>query len=109
MARKLSATSLCLILACLPVSTVADARGRSPIEPSSFVPIREASPTLAPFQHVRFCLHYPADCKSDPTEAAVVELSSESNELINRVNHRVNAAILPVRKSGGTDLQEGWT
>jgi hypothetical protein len=31
------------------------------------MPIVDASPTLAPFQHVRFCLRYPSDCKSDPT------------------------------------------
>src|SRR5947209_19671113 len=30
---------------------------------SSLAPIVEAAPTLAPFQHVRFCLRYPRDCQ----------------------------------------------
>src|ERR1700721_3762423 len=31
-------------------------------------PIVDASPTLAPFQRVRFCLRYPSNGKSNPTE-----------------------------------------
>jgi predicted transglutaminase-like cysteine proteinase len=96
------------ILACLLLST-GGARGRSPIEPVTLVPIEEASPTLAPFQHVRFCLHYPADCKSDPSETVEIELSAETFELMNRVNHEVNAAILPVQKNNVIDVQDGWT
>jgi hypothetical protein len=41
----------------------ADARSRSPQDSNLLTPIVDASPTLAPFQHVRFCLRYPSDCK----------------------------------------------
>jgi predicted transglutaminase-like cysteine proteinase len=71
--------------------------------------IAEASPTLAPFQHVRFCLRYPADCKSDPTQADRIELTAGNLDLLKRVNHGVNAAINPIRKAYGTDLADGWT
>jgi len=68
-----------------------------------------ASPTLAPFQHVRFCLRYPSDCKSDPTENQRIELNAETSELLKRVNHRVNMYINPRPKSYGPNLGEGWT
>jgi predicted transglutaminase-like cysteine proteinase len=64
---------------------------------------------LAPFQHVRFCLRYPLDCKSDATENQRIDLTSENFELLKRVNHSVNAAIAPARKSYGPDLEDGWT
>ncbi len=72
------------------------------------VPIVDASPTLAPFQHVRFCLRFPSDCKSDPTESERIELSLENSELLKRVNHSVNMSIVPVLKNYGPDLQDGW-
>src|SRR5690348_5574892 len=43
----------------------AGAKGRLPHEPSAPALLLETSPTLAPFQHVRFCLRYPADCRSN--------------------------------------------
>lgn len=109
MARKASAIWLRLILACLLFSTLAGAQGRPPLETNALIPITEASPTLAPFQHVRFCLHYPNECKSDPTETGLIELSTETFELLKRVNHQVNAAILPVIKNNGIAPQDGWT
>jgi predicted transglutaminase-like cysteine proteinase len=86
----------------------ADARSRSPQDSNLLVPIVDASPALAPFQHVRFCLRYPSDCKSDPTESKHIELSEENSELLKRVNHSVNMSIIPVLKSYGPDLQDGW-
>jgi predicted transglutaminase-like cysteine proteinase len=109
MARKACAVSLCFVLACLTLSSVTGARARPPVESSYLVPIAEAGPTLAPFQHVRFCLRYPADCKSDPTEIAVIELDVDTLELMNRVNHSVNATIAPQLKSDGTSSGLGWT
>jgi predicted transglutaminase-like cysteine proteinase len=87
----------------------ADARSRSPQDSKALTPIEDASPTLAPFQHVRFCLRYPSDCKSDPTENERIDLNAETSESLKRVNHSVNISIIPTLKSYGPALQDGWT
>jgi predicted transglutaminase-like cysteine proteinase len=87
----------------------ADARNRSVPESNSLTPIVEASPTLAPFQHVRFCLRYPSDCKSNPTENERIDLDAQTTELLKRVNHSVNMSIIPTSKSYGPNLGDGWT
>ncbi len=87
----------------------ADARSRSPQDSNLLTPIVDASPTLAPFQHVRFCLRYPSDCKSNPAENDRIDLSAETSELLNRVNHSVNLSIAPMLKSYGSNLDDGWT
>jgi predicted transglutaminase-like cysteine proteinase len=87
----------------------ADARSRSPQDSSLLKPIMNASPTLAPFQHVRFCLRYPSDCKSDPTENERIDLNAETWELLKRVNHSVNMSIIPTPKSYGPNLEDRWT
>jgi predicted transglutaminase-like cysteine proteinase len=87
----------------------ANARDRIMQEPGYLVPIVESSPILAPFQHVRFCLRYPSDCKSDPTENERIDLNEETSKLLDRVNRDVNGAISPTVKGSGSDLQDGWT
>jgi predicted transglutaminase-like cysteine proteinase len=87
----------------------ADARNRSLPESTSLTPIVEASPTLAPFQHVRFCLRYPSDCKSNPTENERIDLDAQTTELLKRVNQSVNMSIIPTPKSYGPNLGDGWT
>ena len=87
----------------------ADARNRSVPESNSLTPIVEASPTLAPFQHVRFCLRYPSDCKSNATENERIDLDARTTELLKRVNHSVNMSIIPTPKSYGPNLGDGWT
>jgi predicted transglutaminase-like cysteine proteinase len=87
----------------------AEARNRSPQASNSLMPIVDASPTLAPFQHVRFCLRYPSDCKSDPTENERIDLNAETSELLKRINHSVNVSIIPTIKSYGQNLADGWT
>jgi predicted transglutaminase-like cysteine proteinase len=87
----------------------ADARNRSLPESHSLTPIVEASPTLAPFQHVRFCLRYPSDCKSNPTENERIDLDAQTTELLKRVNQSVNMSIIPTPKSYGPNLGDGWT
>jgi predicted transglutaminase-like cysteine proteinase len=72
-------------------------------------PIVNASPTLAPFQHIRFCLRYPSDCKSDAKENERIDLDAETAELLKRVNHSVNMSIIPMLKSYGPNLGDGWT
>jgi predicted transglutaminase-like cysteine proteinase len=87
----------------------ADARNRSAQDSNLLTPIMDASPTLAPFQHVRFCLRYPSDCKSSPAENDHIDLDAETSELLKRVNHSVNMSIIPTRKSYGRNLGDGWT
>ena len=91
------------------LAAVADARNRSPQDSNAATPIVEASPTLAPFQHVRFCLRYPSDCKSDARGDDRIDLTADKFELLNQVNHGINAAIIPVSKAYGADLRDGWT
>jgi predicted transglutaminase-like cysteine proteinase len=95
-----------LLVSTLAIGTPsAQARSRLLDDPL----LTEASPTLAPFQHVRFCLRYPAECKSNPSEDDSIELTDKNSELLTRVNHDVNAAIIPATKSYGTKLKDGWT
>jgi len=100
---------LLAILAGAITAGSADARSRSPQDSNLLTPIVDASPTLAPFQHVRFCLRYPSDCKSNPAENDRIDLSAETSELLNRVNHSVNLSIAPMLKSYGSNLDDGWT
>jgi predicted transglutaminase-like cysteine proteinase len=87
----------------------AAARSRPAQDSNLLTPIMDASPTLAPFQHVRFCLRYPADCKSNPAENDHIDLDAETSELLKRVNHSVNVSIIPTVKDYGTNLGDGWT
>jgi predicted transglutaminase-like cysteine proteinase len=75
----------------------------------SFTPIAEASPALAPFQHVRFCLRYPSECKSNPAESDRIDLNTQNSQLLRRINHEVNAEISPMIKTPGPELEAGWT
>lgn len=94
-------------LAC--VTSHADARSPAALEPKQLPSIVEASPTLAPFQHVRFCLRYPSDCASSTSSATRVELDRSTIELLERVNRDVNDAIAPMVKRYDSDVQAGWT
>jgi len=96
------------IFACALSAGSADARSRSPQDQNLLTPIVDASPTLAPFQHVRFCLRYPSDCKSNPAENERIDLSAETSELLKRVNNDVNMSIAPMLKSYGSNLEDGW-
>jgi predicted transglutaminase-like cysteine proteinase len=108
MARCSSSVLLAILVVGLSAAN-ADARSRSLQDSKLLTPIVEASPTLAPFQHVRFCLRYPADCKSDSTDIDHIELNAETTELLNRVNHDINMSIIPTSKSYGSNLGDGWT
>jgi predicted transglutaminase-like cysteine proteinase len=69
----------------------------------------ESGPTLAPFQHVRFCLRYPGDCRSNSLESDRIDLTSDRLELLKRVNHRVNVSIVSRSKAYGSSLEDMWT
>src|ERR1700744_117315 len=103
------ARALYLVVPCLSLAIGTSAHGRSPTQSRLSAPIEEASPALAPFQHVRFCLRYPDDCKSDPNESVLIELTAETSELMNSVNRDVNATIAPMHKSETIDINDGWT
>jgi predicted transglutaminase-like cysteine proteinase len=104
MMRWISVSLLVPIVATALVSGAAAASGRRPA-----AALIETSPSLAPFQHVRFCLRYPADCRSNPAEDERIQLTDDNSQLLDRVNHEVNAAIGPGSKSYGKNLREGWT
>jgi predicted transglutaminase-like cysteine proteinase len=87
----------------------ASAGSLPPQDPKLLAPIVDASPTLAPFQHVRFCFRYPSDCKSDPTENERIELDTQTAKLLKHVNHSVNMSIIPTPKSYGPNLGDAWT
>ncbi|MBV9565484.1 MAG: transglutaminase-like cysteine peptidase [Bradyrhizobium sp.] len=91
------------------LSGVADARNRPQHDATASRAIEQGAPTLAPFQHVRFCLHNPAECKSDPAQRARIELNAETSQMLDRVNRSVNAAIKPTAKSYGSNLADKWT
>jgi predicted transglutaminase-like cysteine proteinase len=108
MARRFRLICLTMFAGALSVGS-ADARSRPLPDLNSLRPIVEASPTLAPFQHVRFCLRYPSDCKTNPTENERIDLNAETSELLKRVNRSVNMSIIPTPKSYGPNLGDGWT
>jgi predicted transglutaminase-like cysteine proteinase len=91
------------------LTDAADARNRPSQDSDQLSAIVEASPILAPFQHVRFCLRYPSDCKSDPSESERIDLNDQTSALLDRVNRDVNAAISPMVKGYGSDLNDRWT
>jgi predicted transglutaminase-like cysteine proteinase len=100
-----------ITMVAVAVCTTGHVAARSPEATDSkrLLSIVEASPTLAPFQHVRFCLRYPSDCTSSSPAAARVELDQPTMDLLKRVNHDVNLSIAPMVKSYGSDLEAGWT
>jgi predicted transglutaminase-like cysteine proteinase len=108
---RFALSMLCAIVAvALLLPGGAEARSRGNLHDVTFqARISDGSPTLAPFQHVRFCLRYPSECKSDPTEKERIELTAENIDLLRRVNQDVNGSIAPINKSYGTDLQDGWS
>ena len=109
MTRLTAVTLLFSIVATGLLSGGAGAKSRPSHNPAVPVALVETSPSLAPFQHVRFCLRYPVDCRSNLTENERIELTREHSELLDRVNRDVNAAIEPVQKSYGKNLKDGWT
>jgi predicted transglutaminase-like cysteine proteinase len=108
MTRRFQSIYLAIFVGALSVGS-ADTRGQSLQDSSPLTPIVVASPTLAPLQHVRFCLRYPSDCKSDPTENERIDLDVENSDLLMLVNHRVNMSIAPTAKRYGPNLRDGWT
>jgi predicted transglutaminase-like cysteine proteinase len=104
------ARTLAILLGLLTVGVVAtDARGRGTEHADALAPIVGRSATLAPFQHVRFCLRYPADCQPSSAQNARIDLNPQTIELIRRVNNNVNQAIAPRDKNYERNLKDGWT
>jgi predicted transglutaminase-like cysteine proteinase len=109
MARRAQAISLFIIVASALFTNGADARGGLLRDSSPPTPIVASSPTLAPFQHVRFCVHHPSECKSEVRELDRIDMNVGISDLLKRVNHDVNSAINPTVKDYGSDLRNGWT
>jgi predicted transglutaminase-like cysteine proteinase len=105
-------SSLVLLVALAIVLPHGGAGARTrmiPFKASMRTPVVESGPTLAPFQHVRFCLQYPDDCRSNSAEGERIDLTSASLELLKRVNHRFNVSIVSKSKAYGSRLEDTWT
>jgi predicted transglutaminase-like cysteine proteinase len=108
MTRLTSVTLLLSILASGLPSSGAAARNRPPHDSAAPATLVETSPSLAPFQHVRFCLRYPADCSSNRMEDERIDLTADNSDLLARVNRDVNVAIVPEQKDSGKYLRDAW-
>ena len=101
-----------IVLAVAAVSALpitANARSRSQPDVNVTAQIVGFSPTLAPFQHVRFCLRYPNDCKASTNQGGRIELDEKIFGLLKRINRNVNLAIAPRPKIYGSNLADSWT
>jgi predicted transglutaminase-like cysteine proteinase len=87
----------------------ASAASKIPFKAITWIPISESSPTLAPFQHVRFCLHYPNECRSHSAESESIDLTAKNLRLLKSVNHQVNVSIVSKSKDYGSNLEDKWT
>lgn len=106
MANYLS--TIALLAAGVLASSRGEAAGIYPGGPESAPSIQAATPTLAPFQHVRFCIRYPSDCRTDLATPDRVELTPSLFELMDSINREVNVAISPREKRYGPNLGDGW-
>lgn len=102
---------LCPILSLAAVIVVVSPSVARPITGRSGAVqvLAEATPALAPFQHVRFCMRYPSDCASDRDPTDRVELTPSTLKLLEAINRSVNSEIVPIQKVYGSDLKIGWT
>ena len=100
--------SASLVIAIFAMNPAEASDQRSP-EIRAYSPIAEAAPTLAPFQHVRFCLRYPDECKAGSDTNSKVDATAENIDLLKRVNHSVNNSIAPRAKVYGSNLEDRWT
>lgn len=101
-----------LVIALVSASMLASSGGKAAgTYPTGFedVPsIQATTPTLAPFQHIRFCIRYPADCRTDLASPDRVALTPDLLELMETVNSEINSAISPEAKRYGSNLSDGW-
>src|ERR1700732_1232143 len=105
----LGRSSLVLLAALAIVLPHGGAGGRPRIPFKAGTPVVESGSTLAPFQHIRFCLQYPDDCRSNSAESERIDLTPRSLELLKRINHRVNVSIVSKSKAYGSNLEDAWT
>jgi predicted transglutaminase-like cysteine proteinase len=104
-----SALLISVLAASGLAATAANARDHSIQESMAPAAITEGAPTLAPFQHVRFCLRFPSECKSDSAGEERIGLRPETAQLLDRVNRAVNTEIAPTLKRYGSNLESGWS
>jgi predicted transglutaminase-like cysteine proteinase len=95
MANSLSV--IALVTAGVLASSSGEAAGIYPVGLDRAPSIQATTPTLAPFQHIRFCIRYPS-----------VELTPDLFDLMDTVNDEVNSAISPAAKRYGSNLGDGW-
>ena len=101
-------TVIALLAAGVLASSAGEAAGIYPAGLETTPSIQASTPTLAPFQHIRFCIRHPLDCRTDLAAPDSVELTPGLFELMDSINREVNAAITPVEKRYGSNLSDGW-
>lgn len=81
------------------------ARGMAP--GLSVTYIKEKTPTLAPFAHVRFCMKNPQDCAV--TQAGAADTATEDMEAgLLAVNREINRRIKQINDDTNSDFGDSW-
>lgn len=108
-------TRLLFLLVCTVFSAAlamqsADARDHAVSSAGDLEPIAELWPTLAPFQHARFCMQYPSDCQSNSPPVDRIDLHDvRTLTLLRDVNRRINFSIIARQKVYAGHPDVGWT
>lgn len=106
MQRRLPSITFCaLVLAGGGPSLAMD---RSENRPARQAGISESAPSLAPFQHVRFCIRNPMECQRVGADRRQLPWSSDLSRQLVVVNDAVNASIRPRIKPYRSSLAFGW-
>lgn len=98
---KIVATAV-LAISFIPDSAFAFGLGgvtRVPKPELNALYLKEGGRVTAPFAHVVFCVHQPADCSASNGPDAIDLTSDKRRELVS-VNSEINHDILPVNDSG---------
>jgi predicted transglutaminase-like cysteine proteinase len=66
--------------------------------------MKEGSPTLAPFAHIKFCMESPQQCAAEDGPRTI-EMTREARDTISAINRSVNLSIAPRLDPPG---QEVW-
>ncbi|CCD92775.1 conserved exported hypothetical protein [Bradyrhizobium sp. ORS 375] len=70
--------------------------------------IRLDAPALPPMAHIKFCMAYPADCRSNGMvfRGGGIDLTADRYAELVKVNAEVNRSIVPTRNTRGVAAEE---
>src|SRR3954470_4391658 len=110
MGRKLKTYSVALFALLLGVSqSVQAAMVGAPLNLKYQLDrIKLDAPALPPMAHIRFCMAYPADCRSNAMvfRGGSIDLTAERYSDLVKVNAEVNRSIIPTRNTRGVAAEE---